>query len=315
VSAYRIDAAGAWTAAALIGAVLALALLVARTRPTRQALWSAWLLAPLGVAAADRLTAHEPPGFRMLVLIAVLLLAMKAVVSVRAARDGGARLPASRWIAFATLWPGMRTAPFARPAARAEVATVAGRGVAARGVAWLVTGGALLVVARLVWHCTGRADLATIALLPALSLILHFGLFGLATGMWRAAGVEVEPPFRAPWRAASLHEFWGRRWNVPFSELTAAAVFRPLATGAGARIALLLSFLFSGLLHEVAISLPVRAGYGGPMAYFALHGLLMTLERRRGAFGRLGTWAAVVIPVPLLFHRPFLEGVLWPLLG
>ena len=80
-------------------------------------------------------------------------------------------------------------------------------------------------------------------------------------------------------------------------------------------------FVVSGLLHEMAISLPVRAGYGGPLAYFVLHGVLVLLEPRldregwkpTGAWGLGWTLGWLALPIPLLFHPPFLAGVLLPL--
>jgi alginate O-acetyltransferase complex protein AlgI len=176
-------------------------------------------------------------------------------------------------------------------------------------------GTALFVLAHLTWRLTESAVLSTLFLLPALSFLLHFGAFGVLAGLWRAAGADVGPLFRAPWRAESLGEFWSRRWNLAFSEMTSLAVYRPLALRVGRRAALGAAFLFSGLLHEVAISLPVRAGYGRPLLYFAIHGVLTQVERERGPFGRAATFLAVVLPLPLLFHRPFLQGVIWPLLG
>ena len=104
--------------------------------------------------------------------------------------------------------------------------------------------------------------------------------------------------------------------------MTAIAVYRPLATRFGNRPALAASFLFSGLLHELAISVPVRAGFGLPLLYFLLHGGLMIVEReltrRRsrlagasdGSGRSSGSW-----PLPILFHPPFLTGVVWPLIG
>jgi alginate O-acetyltransferase complex protein AlgI len=129
----------------------------------------------------------------------------------------------------------------------------------------------------------------------------------------------VGPPFDAPHRSTSLGEFWGRRWNRAFSDMTALLVYRPLGRCGGALIGLGGAFVFSGLLHEVAISLPVRAGFGGPTAYFVLHALLVAIERRlaaRGLFdwppgvGRVWTAAWLIAPLPVLFHRAFLEGVI-----
>ncbi|HUG54034.1 MAG TPA: membrane bound O-acyl transferase family-domain-containing protein [Vicinamibacteria bacterium] len=313
MSAYVPDGSAALIGAAvLVAGVLALAFTVVVTRSrVRQRITAAWVLVVLAPWAAHRLTLAQPPGFRMLVVIAVLLVAMKAVVTVEAERREGTRLPPLRWLAFALLWPGMRPAPFARRGPRAP----GGGPLVKRGVVSLAMGAALVALARWLWTTTGSTALATCALLPGLSLVLHFGMFGVVAGLWRWAGIDVGPLFRAPLHARSLGEFWSRRWNVAFSEMTSLAVYGPLAEKAGRRWALLAGFVFSGLLHELAVSLPVRAGYGGPMAFFALQGLLTLVERETRPLGRVGTLVALVLPLPLLFHPPFLRGVVWPLLG
>lgn len=78
-----------------------------------------------------------------------------------------------------------------------------------------------------------------------------------------------------------------------------------------------------GEVTLLAISASVRAGFGLPSAYFALHALGVSIERWRrragrpisGRGGRVWTLAWVILPLPLLFHDRFVEGVLWPLLG
>jgi alginate O-acetyltransferase complex protein AlgI len=199
------------------------------------------------------------------------------------------------------------------------------RRLVARGALWLLAGLALVGLARAVWAGSRSLLLATLPLLTGLSLILHFGLFSIAAGLWRLAGVPCEPLFRAPLRSKSLREFWSRRWNRAFSEMTALAVFRPLAKALGRPAGTMAAFLFSGLLHELAISLPVRAGFGGPLLYFAFHGAAVLLEGRFERTGRTflaGPWASrvwvgawLLLPLPILFHPPFLQGVVWPLLG
>lgn len=311
MSAYLPTGVGAALAAlGTAAAALLLALAVTRLRGVVFARAVAWALVAGTLLAMERVTATEPPGFRMLALIAGLLYAMKAVVSVEAWAREGTRLPPLRWLAFATLWPGMRPALFA---SRGPRRPGAGR-LLARGAAHAGLGAALVALARLTWSATGSLPLATTALLPGLSLMLHFGAFDVVAGLWRLAGVDCAPLFRAPLRSTSLREFWGRRWNLAFSEMTALAVYRPVAESAGTRAGLLASFLFSGLLHEAAISLPVRAGFGLPFSYFLLHGLLALAERKAGPLGRPATVAALVLPLPILFHPPFLRGVLWPLL-
>jgi membrane bound O-acyltransferase family protein len=300
----------AFASAAVLAATLILALLVTRLPWTRVARVVSWALGVGSLLAIDRITRSQPAGLRMLVLIAALLFAMKAVVSVEAFALDGTRLPPLRWLAFATLWPGMRPGLFARLQPRRAGAWP----LVARGLGHLAIGIALVILARAAWG-VGSEVLATLALLPALSLLLHFGAFDVLAGLWRLAGADVSAPFRAPLRATSLGEFWSRRWNIPFSEMTALVVYRPVSKAAGSPAGLFTAFLFSGLLHEVAISLPVRAGFGAPLLYFALHGLLVGIERARGPLGRWGALVSLVVPLPLLFHSPFLHGVLWPLLG
>lgn len=283
----------------------------------RLASWAVVIGAGIGI---DRLCPAQPPGFRMLAIIGVTLWAMKAAVLTET-RAAGGRIPQGwRWLGFVIGWPGMQPKPFAAPP-RGRLDD-AGE-LAGHGVRRLLVGLALLGLARILWGLTGSLLLATMPLLPGLSLILHFGIFNLVAAWWRRRGVGVGALFRAPLLSQSLAEFWGRRWNLAFSEMTALAVFRPLVARIGQTPALLASFFCSGLLHELAISVPVRAGYGLPLLYFAIHSGLMLLERealRRGRpisgrFGRAWTIFWLILPLPILFHQPFLRGIVWPIIG
>lgn len=309
-----------WLGFVLLVATLGLGLAVTRIRRPQVARVAAWALAAASFAGAERLTAGEAAGFRMLGIIGALLYAMKAVVGVEERAAGGPQLSPLRWLAFAAGWPGMRPSLFARLGQ--EPLPGAGRLLAA-GLVRLALGAGLLAAARWAWSA-GSPLAATALALPGLSLMLHFGLFNLLAGGWRLAGARTDRLFRAPLRSVSLREFWGRRWNLAFSEMTALAVYRPLTAPLGRGAATAVAFLASGLLHEIAISLPVRAGYGLPLSYFALHGCLMLAERaleragrpisRPAWRGRLWTLFWLVAPLPILFHRPFLAGVVWPLL-
>ena len=310
-----------WAGAALLLAILGLGLAVTRIRRPGAARLAAWTLVAAAFACAERLSAGEPAGFRMLAIIAALLYAMKAVAGVEERLSGGPQLSPARWLAFAAAWPGMRPALFARLGERRLPG--AGR-LLARGLVRLALGAALFLLARRAW-AAGWILAATALALPGLSLMLHFGVFNLLAGLWRLAGARTDSLFRAPLRSTSLREFWGRRWNLAFSELTALAIYRPLLPRLGRSAAVVAAFLGSGLLHEIAISLPVMAGFGLPLTYFALHGALMLAERgleRAGRplaqpawLGRGWTLFWLAAPLPVLFHRPFLAGVVWPLLG
>ncbi len=304
---------------ALLLAVVGLGLGITRLRRPEVARLVAWLLALAALAGAERLTAAEPPGFRMLAIIGALLFALKAVVGVEEQAAGGPRLSPLRWLAFAAAWPGMRPSLFSRLGERRLPG--AGR-LILRGLARLALGAALFVLARRAW--AAGSPFATALALPGLSLILHFGAFNVLAGLWRLAGARTDALFKAPLRSTSLREFWGRRWNLAFSEMTALGVYRPLVPRLGRGAATTVAFLASGLLHEIAISLPVLAGFGLPLAYFALHGALMLAEAaldhagrpvsRHAWLGRAWTLFWLAAPLPVLFHRPFLAGVVWPLL-
>ena len=146
--------------------------------------------------------------------------------------------------------------------------------------------------------------------------VLHFGLFHLLSCFWRRLGVEAKPLMHWPIAAPSLSEFWGRRWNTAFRDLTHRFLFRPLASRLGGRWAVFVGFAFSGLVHDAVISLPAGGGYGGPTAYFLLQGAGLLVERSRigKSLGRAFTFAVLLAPAVLLFHGPFVLDVVVPFL-
>ncbi|HEX5719867.1 MAG TPA: MBOAT family protein [Thermoanaerobaculia bacterium] len=311
----------AWTGAALLVLTLALGFAISRIASPRLARLAAWSLVILALIGVERLTAGEPAGLRMLGIAGAVLYALKAVVSVEERIASGVTLSPLRWLAFAAAWPGMRPSLFAGLWTRS---LPGGLRLMASGAIRLAAGALLFLAARLAW-AEGHAILATALALPALSLILHFGIFNILAGAWRLLGARCDALFRAPLRSRSLTEFWGRRWNLAFSEMTALGIYRPLQPWVGRPAAMAAAFLASGLLHEIAISLPVNRGYGLPLAYFALHGLLRLAEQgleraghpisRHAWLGRAWTLFWLALPLPILFHRPFLAAVVWPLLS
>jgi D-alanyl-lipoteichoic acid acyltransferase DltB (MBOAT superfamily) len=155
------------------------------------------------------------------------------------------------------------------------------------------------------------------------TLALHFGTFHLIALGWQSAGIAAQPIMQKPAFSKSLSEFWGRRWNLGFRQLTHDLVFQPLRRPSSPRIALMASFLVSGLIHDLVISVPARAGYGWPTAYFALQGCGVLLERsrfgrrigvHRGIRARLFALICVAAPLPWLFHAPFVSDVILPFL-
>ncbi|MCC6573495.1 MAG: membrane bound O-acyl transferase family-domain-containing protein [Planctomycetes bacterium] len=323
MTGYGVQNFGALIACAACGAgAIAAGFLLQRAKPgvlTRLASWAVAVAAPYG---AHWLTLREPDGIRMLAICSVLLCSMKAIVGVEARVGGETPLPPVRWLMFAS-WAGMRPWIFA---IREQPDIQAAKGYISRGLIFIGAGFALVVGSYPLWRMTGEKWPPTFTLMFGLSFILHFGLFSLLAGGWQAAGfTNVKPLFRAPWASRSLSEFWARRWNLAFSEMVQLSVYRPFANRVGPGGAAFAGFLLSGLLHELAISLPVRAGFGLPLLFFALHGALVLIEKqleRKGhaiqakpTLGRIWTFGWLLIPAPLLFHEPFLRGVIWPIAG
>jgi alginate O-acetyltransferase complex protein AlgI len=267
---------------------------------------AAWILASSVLLFTLHLVDREPAWVRMVAIVATMLLGMKAVVASNVTQA----LTFRQWIAF-TLWPGMRPAIFASLGSRPREGA---RKLARDGAISFAAGATLLMAAR---ELTTRLSpaaariCATPLLLVGLSLMLHFGLLNFLAAWWRTRGVPAERLFRDPLHAASLTDFWSRRWNLAFSEMTAVAIYRPIKRLAGPQLAVFASFVMSGLLHEMAISVPARGGYGLPTLYFALHGFLVSQKIK----SRTAMFVALIAPILLVFHLPFLRAIIWPLAG
>jgi Membrane bound O-acyl transferase family len=229
------------------------------------------------------------------------------------------RVPVWQHCAYLFAWPGMDAASFLGEGPRSNPSHC-------RSAEWLaataklVFGVALLFgVARMIpqQHEYAVGWIGMIGIV----LILHFGAFQLLSCSWRCNGVQARPLMNRPLTSTSLGEFWGRRWNTAFRDLTHRFLFRPCASWFGPRWGILAGFLFSGAIHDLVISVPARGGYGGPTAFFAIQGVAMTLERSglgrqiglgSGGSGRLFATAVLLAPAGLLFHRPFVVGIIVP---
>ena len=156
-----------------------------------------------------------------------------------------------------------------------------------------------------------------------LILILHFGVFHLLSCVWRRMGVEARPLMDWPLASTSVSQFWGRRWNTAFRDLTHRIVFRPLAGHLGPRGATGAGFLFSGVVHDLVISVPAGGGYGGSTLFFAVQAAAIFVERSgpgrqiglgRGRPGWLFAMMVLLAPLGWLFHPPFVLEVVVPFL-
>jgi hypothetical protein len=159
------------------------------------------------------------------------------------------------------------------------------------------------------------------ATLIGIIFLLHFGTFHLAALFWRNRGRDVKPIMNAPILATSVSEFWSRRWNLAFRDYASPFLFVPLMRKTNSAVAVLAGYTFSGLVHEIAISVPARGGYGLPTLYFAIQGAAMLIERsaeKRGiglTSGILGWCWTAIVTVPgayILFPPVFVRTVVLP---
>ena len=223
-----------------------------------------------------------------------------------------------RRLGYLLLWPGMdANAFFGRPIAART-----------RPTNWLLAAAKMFTgLALAAWAAT-QASLDSLAVgwigMSGIVLALHFGLFHLLALAWQSRGVAARPLMNAPLLASSLADFWGRRWNLAFRDLAHAYVFQPFAQAWGATAATLAAFLASGVIHDVVISGPARAGWGMPTLYFLLQGCALLVEHSalgkrlglaRGVIGRVFVAVVIVAPLGLLFHGPFVERVVRPMLS
>jgi alginate O-acetyltransferase complex protein AlgI len=211
------------------------------------------------------------------------------------------------------LWPGMDPRPFVTRASCPCPAPGTGK----MPVLQVLSGIALLTFASRIVpeHSLAAGWLGMIGLV----LLLHFGLFDLIAIAWRAHGVPVEPIMQHPLGATSVADFWSR-WNRGFRDLAFRVIFRPLHRRGGIIGATLATFIFSGVVHDLVISVPARAAYGLPTLYFLIQGIVVLFEKSRigrrmhPAVQRAIAYITLIAPLPLLFHRPFIERVFVPFL-
>src|SRR6516225_4874452 len=229
-----------------------------------------------------------------------------------------AHVPLWRHLGYLLAWPGLDARTFLQESLPASERP--------RPAEWASVAVKAVVGTLLVWGIAPRLTDAPPLLrgwvgIIGIVLVMHFAGFHLLSCLWRAAGVPARRLMNSPMFAESVSDFWGRRWNVAFRDLTYRFLFRPLTARFGPCWGVIAGFGFSGLIHELVISLPAQGGYGGPTLFFALQIPAVFIERSRlgkaaglgrGWRGWLFTALVLIPPAGLLFHPPFVLDVILP---
>lgn len=259
------------------------------------------LLVPFAIILASLIFAPSLSSFERLIASTVILYSAFKVAAIL-------KFP-GRISGIYLLWPGLDPRPF--QIARQPITEDGPR--FGYGLTRLIIGINALCTICLYSSQLGQ-EAATWLAMASIIFAIHLGFSDMLTGLTQAMGWKVKPLFDSPLRAKSLSDFWSRRWNRPFVELDRIFFLPGLTKRFGLKSGVIAVFILSGLLHEFAISYPAGAGWGGPLAYFGIQAALMLIEKRFRIKGSTWTLASILIPLPILFHAPFREACVWPLI-
>ena len=269
----------------------------------------------LGMAGLLIAGPHLSPGERLLGSCAGLLFLLKACVLLRRPQAEIAAYSPLGLLIYGTIWPGMEPGPFkARQTCDVSDGRPFMRGAVCAAFGIVLLFGTSLFLPLLPQRAAGLLGIG------AFLLMVHFGAGEMLPWLLRWAGWNVGPLFDKPLHSATLTDFWGKRWNRPFVQMNQILFARPLLKRLGRIGAIFGIFALSGVFHEGGLSYPAQAGWGGPMSYFLLHGALVACEAKANvakwpAKARLlWVWGWIFAPILFLFHAPFQNACILPLL-
>jgi len=292
-----------WVIPVLVVVGIAAGPMLAEVRTVWARRLGGWLLLAVLMIGADQVLICEEPLLRMIGICCVLLAGMKGLVYAEWA--GPQKLPMARYAVFAFLWFGMDPGSF-----QTRRADLEWKGDVALGLLLMALG---TLGAWIVWAMGWRQIF--IMFVP-MSIGFHFGALRVLKGALRFAGFPVRTLFPNVLEARGIGDFWSKRWNVGYSQMMQRLVGRPVQRRWGEAAGVMAVFIGSGVLHELAIVLPVRPGIGLPTAYFTFHGLLTLFERKLGRpIGRIPALLAVMVPLGVLFPPAFQREVIARCLG
>lgn len=281
-----------------------------KTVSARGTNWSLKLLAVVSWCVGLSLLVvfySAPPAIKLLVASLGLLVFVKLAAYLWQRSEGGPRLQLVPFLLYMFSWPGVdvsgfrerRSQPLAKTGERFLESWIA----LLLGIAGLVFSAYMGGGESILWNYVG---------LYCFLLIFHLGLVEVMTDGLRLLGYSPQSGFDRPYLATSLRDFWSYRWNRAFIDMNKIFFLKTFKNKVPAPVLILFIFAISGVLHELALSYPVNAGWGLPLLYFVIQGAGFLLERQM-RFPRVLVLAWVILPSPLLFHPWFVNGLVGPL--
>ncbi len=137
-------------------------------------------------------------------------------------------------------------------------------------------------------------------------------LFGIVYSKFRIILPKVH---NNPFSAKNLSDFWGNRWNIWVSSWLSQIAFKPLKRNP--KLAVMTTFVLSGLWHEVIINIPhlILTGekiFGFVTLYFVIQGIGVLISRQnffrnRYILSVIYLWIFVILPIPLIMNEAFMN--------
>lgn len=150
-----------------------------------------------------------------------------------------------------------------------------------------------------------------VVLISPIIYLLTESLGSLGQLSAKLAGIDLSAIHDHPLKSRSLSDFWGRKWNRWVQDWL-RDVTRMYRRHPNKK--LILTFLISGLFHELMVNLPYYLKYGelffgNMLLYFIIQGAGLLIEKRIGhslspLFRRIFLWSFILLPSPLFLNYP-----------
>jgi len=229
--------------------------------------WAA-LIGSLGlVAAAPLLVPSEARFARFLVALAAVVVGMKLWDAHIGARRA-VKAPFRSYVGFllnptALVW---RRLPYERRPSRRQ----SGTGFAVAVLGTLLMTVLLVMIGHVRWDT--QPFLVEHVAKAAVVFLLFTAVMDVMVHALRIAGGVARDFTDAPWIARTPGEFW-RRYNRSIGQFIEDDVFKPLCHCVPTRLAIVVAFLVSGLLHEYAFAISVGRVEGYATLFFVTQGI------------------------------------------